>query len=87
MFQADMKEKKSQLVEIKDLEPKVVSELLKFIYTGSCAATEENPDLDMVADLLEASDKYQMVTLEDVCQNLLSSNLEIENSLKVNRRI
>ena len=37
----------------------------------------------MVSDLLEASDKYQMVTLKNICQNLLSSNLEVENSLKV----
>merc|ERR1719312_587255 len=35
MFLADMKEKKSQLVEIKDLEPGVVCEMLKFIYTRS----------------------------------------------------
>jgi len=84
MFLADMKEKKSQLVEIKDLEPGVVCEMLRYIYSGSCVATEkkENPDLEMVSDLLEASDKYQMVTLKNVCQSLLSSNLEVENSLK-----
>ena len=88
MFQADMKEKKSQLVEIKDLKrkPTVVSEMLKFIYTGSCVATEDNPDLDMVSDLLEASDEYQMVTLKTVCLSLLSSNLEVENSLKVKHK-
>ena len=85
MFQADMKEKKSQVVEIKDLEPAVMSEMLKFIYTRSCVATEENenPDLDLVSDLLEASDKYQMVTLKNVCQSLLSAHLSVENSLKV----
>ena len=85
MFQADMKEKKSQVVEIKDLEPAVMSEMLKFIYTRSCVATEENenPDLDMVSDILEASDKYQMVTLKNVCQSLLSAHLSVENSLKV----
>ena len=83
MFQTEMKEKKSQHVEIKDLEPDVVAEMLKFIYTGSCVATEENPDLDMVSDLLVASDMYQMTTLKDVCQTLLSFHLEVENSLKV----
>jgi len=82
MFQADMKEKKSQHVEVKDLEPDVVAEMLKFIYTGSCVATEENPDLDMVSDLLVASDMYQIETLKNVCQTLLSSRLEVENSLK-----
>ena len=86
MFSHDLKEKKSQHVEIKDLESGVVSEMLRYIYTGSCVATvtetEEN-NLDMVADLLEASDKYQMVTLKNVCQSLLSAHLSVENSLKV----
>ena len=83
MFQADMKEKKNQHVEIKDLKPDVVSEMLKFIYTRSCVATEDNPDLDMVSNLLVASDKYQMVTLKNVCQTLLLSHLKVANSLKV----
>jgi len=84
MFQADMKEKKSQLVEIKDLESDVVSEMLKLIYTGSCVVTKDDPDLDMdmVFGLLKASDKYQMETLKNVCQSLLSSHLKLENSLK-----
>ena len=87
MFQADMKEKKSQVVEIKDLEPAVMSEMLKFIYTRTCVATEENenPDLDLVSDLLEASDKYQMVRLKNVCQSFLSVHLSADNSLKVTK--
>ena len=83
MFQADMKEKKNQQLEIEDIEPDVVVEMLKWCYTRSCVATEENPDLDMVSDLLVASDKYQMVTLKNVCQTLLSSHLKVDNSLKV----
>ena len=87
MFLADMKEKKSQLVEIKDLEPKVVSEMLKFIYTRSCVATKENekPDLEFVSDLLKASEKYQLETLKNVCQSLLSTQLKVNNSLKVTK--
>ena len=53
MFQADMKERSSQEVEIKDIEPDIVEEMLKFIYTCSCV--EENPDLDFVSKLLVAS--------------------------------
>ena len=83
MFNANMKEKKSQHVEIKDLGPEVVSEMLRFVYTRSCVATEENPDLDTVSALLEAADKYQIGTLKDVCQSLLSSHLKVDDSLKV----
>jgi len=82
MFQADMKEKKNQQMEIEDIEPDVVVEMLKWCYTRSCVATEENPDLDMVSDLLVASDKYQIATLKNVCQTLLSSHLKVDNSLK-----
>jgi len=82
MFQADMKEKKNQQLEIEDIEPDVVVEMLKWCYNRSCVATEENPDLDMVADLLVASDKYQIATLRNVCQSLLSSHLKVDNSLK-----
>ena len=88
MFSHDLKEKKSQLVEIKDLESGVVSEMLRYIYTGSCVATDtetEENNLDMVADLLEASDKYQMVTLKNVCQSFLSVHLSADNSLKVTK--
>ena len=83
MFQADMKENRSQQVEIEDIEPDIVAEMLKFIYKRSCVEHEENPDLDFVSYLLVASDKYQMRTLKNVCQTQLSSNLQVENSLKV----
>ena len=85
MFQADLKEKKNQQLEIEDIEPDVVVEMLKWCYTRSCVATEEDPDLDMVSDLLVASDKYQIVTLKNVCQSLLSSRLKVDNSLKVTK--
>ena len=82
MFQADMKESSSQEVVIKDIEPDIVEEMLKFIYTCSCCV-EENSDLDFVSNLLVASDKYQMKTLKNVCQSQLSSHLQVDNSLKV----
>ena len=72
-------------MEIEDIKPDIVAEMLKFIYTGSCVATEENPDLDMVSDLLVASDMYQIETLKNVCQTLLSSHLVVQNALKVRK--
>ena len=35
MFQADMAEKKNKAVDIQDLHPDVVGEMLQFIYTGN----------------------------------------------------
>lgn len=35
MFQADMAEKKTKKVDIQDLHPDVVAEMLQFIYSGN----------------------------------------------------
>lgn len=52
MFQHDLSEKKQNRVEINDMEPEVLREMLRFIYTGKAPALEK---LD--AELLAAADK------------------------------
>ena len=52
MFQAEMTEKKTKKVDIQDLEPDVVGEMLQFIYTGN------TPNLNRLAgDLLAAAEQ------------------------------
>ena len=53
MFAHDMEEKKSSRVEVKDCEPEVMAEMLRFIYTGRTQACLET----MASDLLAAADK------------------------------
>lgn len=55
-----MEEKKNSRVEVKDVEPDVMAELLRFIYTGKTAANLDN----MAADLLAAADKYALERLK-----------------------
>lgn len=52
MFQHDLAEKKQNRVDITDMEPEVLREMLRFIYTGKAPALDK---LD--ADLLAAADK------------------------------
>ena len=78
MFQAEMKEKESQLVVIEDFKPDVVEGMLKFIYSGTLI----QGDLEMVPDLLQASDKYQIDILKEKCESVLISNLHPESSLE-----
>lgn len=52
MFEHEMEEKKQNRVEINDMEPEVLREMLRFIYTGKAPALDK---LD--ADLLAAADK------------------------------
>ena len=81
MFQAEMKEKELNIVEIQDLKASVIPEMLKYIYNGSCCVNDKKPNLMMVSDLLEAGDKYQMDVLKEMCETVLSSNLVVDNAL------
>ena len=55
MFEHDMKERQHNRVEIEDMDPDVMADMLRFIYMGKA------PNLDsMAADLLAAADKYAL---------------------------
>ena len=76
MFQSNMMEKKTRKVEIADLRPEVVSEMLTFIYTGM------TPKLEMLAEgLLPASEKYQLDQLKTLCVDHLRHQLNEKNCL------
>ena len=69
-----MKEKRSDVVEISDLTPKVLSDLLAYIYTGIC------PNLASLAkELLNAANKYQLPRLVAMCENELELRVRTEN--------
>ena len=55
MFQADMKEGNAREVNIDNLDPKVLGDMLQFIYTGKFPNTDE-----FMKDLLEAANYYQL---------------------------
>lgn len=61
-------------VEIEDMEPKVLSELLTFIYTGSCSIEE---------GLLAAADKYILPRLKSRCESLLWQKIDDENCCRI----
>ena len=94
MFEHDMEEKKNSRVEVKDVEPDVIAELLRFIYTGKTAANLDN----MAADLLAAADKYALerlkvrnlilvlrtmlhnvIYVQVMCEEALCNGLTVEN--------
>lgn len=90
MFEHEMTEARSDRVEINDVEPEVMKELLRFMYTDNA------PNLDRMADeLLAAADKYQLDRLkvrEDLvsayvmsgfkgmCEQALHASLTTENA-------
>jgi len=78
MFQHDTEENQKNLVEVKDFQPKVLEEMLKYIHTGSA------PNInDLSKELLVAADFYQLDQLKISCQELLSEALDAQNSIEI----
>ena len=74
MFENDMTEAARNCVEIKDMNPQAVQEMLRYIYTGTA------PKVDKMADaLLQAADKYDLKQLKAMCERELTSQLSEEN--------
>ncbi|XP_044575299.1 speckle-type POZ protein B-like [Cotesia glomerata] len=70
-FTHDMIEKKSNEVSIPDIDPEIFEKVLRYIYTGQVSDQEV-----VAARLLEAADKYQLLSLKKLCEEALmrSSN-------------
>ena len=63
MFIHDMKESQSNVVNIKDIEPKILEEMLRYIHTG------EAPNIKNISsELLAAADFYELDQLKNSCQ-------------------
>ena len=74
MFTHDMLENKQNQVEITDIEPEIMREILRFIYTGEVEKLEEKAE-----SLLLAADKYALTDLKDMCEKFLCRNLHVQN--------
>ena len=79
MLQTNMRERESGKIKIQDLTSEVVSEMLEFIYTGEI---KKNLSGDLLRELLIAADKYQLDLMKNMCEELLSSAVSVENCLK-----
>jgi len=78
MFQHDTKENKTNVVNLKDIEPKILEEMLHYIHTG------ETTNIRRIArKLLAAADFYQLDQLKTSCQEVLSETLDAENSIEL----
>ena len=81
MFQSDMIENTSRIVDIKDIKPEVIREMLHFIYTGVTSKDDVTDEIGR--DLLGAADQYQLDLLKNKCEEKLCFSLEISNSVKL----
>ncbi|KAM8708468.1 hypothetical protein ACLKA7_015443 [Drosophila subpalustris] len=70
MFKHSMKENTENCVVISDFNGDVVSEMIRFIYTGEAPNLEE-----MNVDLLGAADKYELDRLKAMCAKSMGDSL------------
>ena len=78
MFEVDMKEKGTNTVEMPDISPPVISDLLNFIYTG------ETPNMKtMVKELINVADKYELPKLFNMCQEELRKVINPSNAVEI----
>jgi len=78
MFQHDMRENKSNEINISDIDFMTVRDMVRFIYSGRCSDLADKSDL-----LLAAADKYDIKDLKTLCCQHLAANLAADQILDV----
>ena len=74
MFQNDLMEKKTNTLDIEDIEPTVFAEVLRFIYTDEVNKLDE-----LAKELLAAADKYMLDLLKVKCERSLARTITLKN--------
>ncbi|CAH8598849.1 unnamed protein product [Schistosoma haematobium] len=78
MFGHGMEESRANRVEITDMEPDTVAEVLRYIYTGQVVGMNR-----LAHELLAAADKYQLERLKTMCEEALVESLSVENACDI----
>lgn len=78
MFEHDMKEKNSNLVEISDINPEVLQEMLRFVYSGKVKNMQK-----LAKGLFVATDKYAIHDFKNVCEDLLCDNIAVDTAVDI----
>ena len=78
MLESDMKEQRTNVIEISDVDQAVISDMLAYLYTGSA------PHMDtLVKELLNVANKYELPQLFQMCEDKLKSKMKISNVFEI----
>lgn len=92
MFSHDMKETKFNRVEVPDVDPDVLQEMLRYIYTGKCMLEprlqnkepkEQEKEQHLAIELLQAANKYQLDRLKLICEEALYKTLSADSVAEI----
>ncbi|CAL1294597.1 unnamed protein product [Larinioides sclopetarius] len=79
MFSNDMKEKNRSFVDIEDLSDVTMNQMLLFMYT-TCV---EDLTWEKASHLYVAADKYDILSLKNICCSYMKDNLSASNACEV----
>lgn len=77
MFKHDLAENITNTINITDIEPDVIEQVIHYLYSGRCSRIEE-----LAADILPVADKYDLKGLKELCEEFLRSNITAENVVR-----
>lgn len=78
MFNIDMKERETGLVQIKDFEAEVLREMFKFIYFNR---VDKLDTIDV--ELFKAAKRYDIKNLADICKESMIENINKRNLVEL----
>lgn len=74
MFEVDMSEKRDGIVNVTDMTPAVMSDLVDFFYTGTVPNVKK-----LAKELLNAAQKYELPRLYAICEGVLKMRITVAN--------
>ncbi|XP_054711304.1 speckle-type POZ protein-like [Uloborus diversus] len=79
MFQSGMKESQENVVEIAEMSPAIVKQMLQYIYSGSV----EELSMDTAIDLYIGADRYDLQELKEWCREFILKHISSDKVCKV----
>ncbi|KAK0071966.1 hypothetical protein PV326_000621, partial [Microctonus aethiopoides] len=83
MFKTDMAESVNKRIVITAIEVDIMKKVIEFMYTN---VLDPIPEFNDLLSILEVADRYQIMTLKELCEEKLSENMTIDNVLKILER-
>jgi len=79
MFDTEMQEAASGVVDVKDVDADIFRRLLRFIYGGVLS----QPSKETAAPLLAAAQKYGLEPLKESCAHAIADEVTVENACEI----
>ncbi|XP_054720362.1 speckle-type POZ protein-like isoform X2 [Uloborus diversus] len=79
MFKSSMKESQETVVEIAEMKPPIIREMLQYIYAGTIG----NLSMDAAIDLYVGSDRYDLQELKGWCKEFILEHISSDDVCRV----